>query len=171
MVKRLINPLRERPTPLGSLLNAAGTRLSSELDAALRAAGFLDVRAAHAPVFMAIDPDGSRVTELAERAAMSKQAVGELIRYLADHGYLTVEPDPADRRAKRVRLTARGWEALDLGARVIAEFDAWLERAVGPEQVTELRRILVRIITTGPRSSVPSAAGGARTPAVRGGEA
>ena len=76
MVKRLTNPLRDRPTPLGSLLNAAGQRLSAELDAALREAGFADLRAAHAPLFTAIDVDGTRVTELAERTAMSKQAVG-----------------------------------------------------------------------------------------------
>ena len=155
MVKRLTNPLRSRPTPLGSLLNAAGTRLSAELDHALRAAGFMDVRAAHAPVFMAIDPDGTRVTELAERAAMSKQAVGELIRHLAEHSYLTVTPDRTDRRAKKVELTERGWEALDLGERVIADFDAWLEQAVGHDQVTQLRGILARIIVTDPQHFVP----------------
>ena len=131
MVKRLTNPLRERPTPLGSLLNAAGQRLSAELDAALQEAGFLDLRASHAPVFMAIDPGGSRVTALAERAAMSKQAVGELIRYLVEHGYLAVDTDADDRRAKRVTLTESGWKALDLGERVIADYDTWLEHAVG----------------------------------------
>lgn len=155
MVKRLTNPLRDRPTPLGSLLNAAGARLSAELDGALRAASFRDVRAAHAPVFMAIDPEGSRVTDLAERAAMSKQAVGELIRHLADHGYLTVTSDPVDRRAKKVQLTERGWEALDLGERVIAEFDAWLEDAVGSDHVTQLRQILTRIVTHEPHNRTP----------------
>jgi DNA-binding MarR family transcriptional regulator len=152
MVKHLTNPLRDRPLPLGSLLHAAGSRLGAELDTALRAAGFADVRAAHGPVFMAIEPNGSRVTDLAERAAMSKQAVGELIRHLAEHGYLTIEPDPADRRAKKVRLTERGWEAVDQGARVINAFEAWLEETVGRQQVTELRRILTGIIATDPHS-------------------
>lgn len=153
MVKRLTNPLRGRPTPLGSLLNAAGQRLSAELDAALQEAGFADLRAAHAPVFMAIDPQGSRVTELAQRSGMSKQAVGEHIRYLTGHGYLTVTSDPHDRRAKAVALTERGWEALDLGERVIAGYDAWLAAAVGAEQVAVLRETLYRIIATPPRRS------------------
>jgi DNA-binding MarR family transcriptional regulator len=156
MVNHLTNPLRERPLPLGSLLNAAATRLSAELDGALRAAGFDDVRAAHAPVFMAIDPEGSRVTDLAQRAAMSKQAIGELIRHLDDRGYLTLTPDPKDRRAKRVQLTERGWDAVGLGERVIAEFDAWLEHSVGPDQVAQLRRTLERIITTDPRHRQPT---------------
>jgi DNA-binding MarR family transcriptional regulator len=151
LVKRLTNPLRDRPTPLGSLLNAAGQRLSAVLDVALQDAGFVDLRAAHAPVFMAIDPDGTRVTTLAERAAMSKQAVGELIRYLAAHGYLHLGPDPDDRRAKQVTLTDRGWHALELGEQVIADYDTWLEHALGADQVTALRAILQRIITTPPR--------------------
>jgi DNA-binding MarR family transcriptional regulator len=151
LVKRLTNPLREMPVPLGSLLNAAGQRLGAELDASLRAAGFADLRAAHAPVFMAVDPDGSRVTDLAERAAMSKQAVGELIRHLETRGYLVVEQDPADRRAKRVALTDRGWDAVDLGERVIAGYDAWLAAAVGGDQVAQLRATLHRIIATPPR--------------------
>jgi DNA-binding MarR family transcriptional regulator len=51
---------------------------------------------------MGVDPDAARVSDLAERAAMTKRAAGELIRHLAAHDYLTVEPDPHDRRAKRV---------------------------------------------------------------------
>jgi DNA-binding MarR family transcriptional regulator len=151
LVKRLTNPLRARPTPLGSLLNAAGQRLGAELDAALRAAGFEDLRAAHAPLFMAVDADGTRVTELAQRSAMSKLAVGELIRHLSARGYLRVDVDPDDRRAKRVALTERGWSALELGERVIAEFDGWLEATVGAEQVDALRDTLHRIIASPPR--------------------
>jgi DNA-binding MarR family transcriptional regulator len=151
MVKRLTNPLRGRPTPLGSLLNAAGQRLAAELDAALREAGFDDLRAAHAPLFVAIDAGGSRVTELAERSAMSKQAVGELIRHLAARGYVSVDVDPDDRRAKRVTLTERGWQALDLGTAVIDDYDAWLAATVGADQVDALRAALDRIIGTPPR--------------------
>ena len=108
MVKRLTNPFLGAPTPLGSLMTAAGQRLASELDAALSAAGFPDLRSAHAPVFMAIDPEGTRVTELARRTRMTKQAVGELVRYLAGRGYVTVAADPEDGRARRVSLTETG---------------------------------------------------------------
>jgi DNA-binding MarR family transcriptional regulator len=152
LVNHLTNPLRSRPTPLGSLLNAAGQRLAAELDAALRAAGFDDLRAAHAPLFVAIDAGGSRVTELAERSAMSKQAVGELVRHLAARGYVSVDVDPDDRRAKRVALTERGWRALELGAAVIDEFDDWLATAVGTEQVEALRAALERVIAAPSRA-------------------
>jgi DNA-binding MarR family transcriptional regulator len=151
VVKRLTNPLRERPIPLGSLLSAAGQRLSAELDAALREAGFTDLRAAHAPVFMAIDADGTRVTDLAQRSAMSKQAMGELVRYLNTAGYVTVVADPDDGRAKRVALTDRGWAAVDLGERVIGDYDISLAAAVGADQVARLRETLYRIVATPPR--------------------
>ncbi|WP_433786930.1 MarR family winged helix-turn-helix transcriptional regulator [Actinomycetospora sp. CA-101289] len=97
---------------------------------------------------MGVDPDGTRVSDLAERAAMTKQAVGELIRHLAAHGYLTVEPDLDDRRAKRVALTERGWDALELGERVIADYDTWLETIVGVDRVADLRETLDRIIAS-----------------------
>jgi DNA-binding MarR family transcriptional regulator len=150
MVKSLTNPFLGRPTPLGSLLTAAGQRLSLKLDTALREAGFPDLRAAHAPVFMAIDPEGSRVTELAGRTRMTKQAVGELIRYLADRGYLTLGPDPSDGRAKRVELTARGWDAITVGEHVIDTFDRWLEQLIGAGRVVELRAVLTTIAETEP---------------------
>jgi DNA-binding MarR family transcriptional regulator len=150
MVKPLTNPFRGRPTPLGSLLTAAGQRLAAELDLALSTAGFPDLRSAHAPIFMAIEPEGSRVTELAQLTKMTKQAAGELIRYLADRGYLTLAPDPADRRAKRVRLTDRGWEAIAIGERVIGDFDRWLDDLLGANRVTELRAVLTTIAETNP---------------------
>lgn len=150
MVKRLTNPFRDAPTPLGSLLTAAGQRLSAELDAALRTAGFADLRAAHAPVFMAIDPDGTRVTEVARRTRMSKQAAGELVRYLADRGYVTVGADPDDGRARRVHLTPAGWRAIDTGEQVIGDFDRWLDDAIGADVVVQLRRALDLIVATGP---------------------
>jgi DNA-binding MarR family transcriptional regulator len=145
LVKRLTNPFRDAPTPLGSLLTAAGQRLAAKLDAELRIAGFADLRAAHAPIFMAIDPEGSRLTELAARTKMTKQAAGELIRYLTDHGYVTVAADPADRRAKIVTLTDQGWKAIHTGERVITEYDRWLADVIGARQVSRLRDTLNRI--------------------------
>ena len=150
MVKILTNPFLGRPTSLGSLLTAAGQRLSAELDQALATAGFPDLRASHAPIFMAIEPEGSRVTELAHRAKMTKQAVGELIRYLVDRDYLSLTRDPADGRAKRVQLTDRGWQAIAVGERVIGEFDRWLAGLIGADRVTELREVLTTIAETDP---------------------
>ena len=150
MVKPLTNPFLGGPVPLGSLFTAAGQRLAAELDGALSDAGFPDLRSAHAPIFMGLAPEGSRVSDLAARARMTKQAAGELIRYLVGQGYLSVGPDPSDGRAKKVELTDCGWEAIKVGERVIADFDAWLASQIGTAEVAQLRQILITIAETDP---------------------
>lgn len=146
MVKRLTNPLQERDLPLGTLMSSAGARLAARLDAALRDAGFTDLRSAHAAPFMVLDPGGTRASVLATRAHMTKQAMGELVSYLVDRGYLETVPDPTDGRARLVRATARGWRAVDTGVEVIAGFDDWLERQLGARGVVQLRRGLHLIL-------------------------
>ncbi len=69
-----------------------------------------ELRAAHMQVFGFGSIEGRRVTDLAARAAMTKQSMHELIGYLQRHDYLTREPDPYDERARLIRLTARGRE-------------------------------------------------------------
>ncbi|MGO4612622.1 MarR family winged helix-turn-helix transcriptional regulator [Nocardia sp. 2YAB30] len=147
MVKRLTNPLADRPPALGSLLTAASRTLATELDAGLSAAGFADLRAAHAPVFQVIDPEGTRLTELASRAGMTKQAMGELVRHLEAHGYVVLTRDPADGRARLVTLTALGWQVVDVGMDVVARFDALLDEAIGRTEVARLRDTLMKIIS------------------------
>ena len=148
MVKHLTNPLAGRPIPLGTLLSTAGRRLAAELDAGLAAAGYGDLRSAHAPLFMTIEPDGSSVTQLAERARMTKQATSELVRYLEACGYVELAVNDTDRRARKVTLTARGWQALDVGLSVIDNFEHWLNDTVGAAHVEAIRATLDRILTT-----------------------
>jgi DNA-binding MarR family transcriptional regulator len=142
MVKRLTNPLQERDLPLGTLRNTTGARLGARLDAALRDAGFADLRSSHAAPFMVLDPQGTRASVLAARAHMTKQAMGELVAYLVEHGYLETVQDPSDGRARLVRATARGWRAVDTGVAVIGAFDDWLEEQLGTDGATRLRRDL-----------------------------
>jgi DNA-binding MarR family transcriptional regulator len=71
-------------------------------------ARFGDLRPAHVQVLGGGPIDGLRVTELAERAAMTKQSMHELVVHLERCGYVRREPDPADSRARLVRLTDRG---------------------------------------------------------------
>lgn len=49
-----------------------------------------------------------------------------------------------------MRLTARGWTAIRQGAQVVADFDAWLERSIGAEQVNGLRDALTEIVDSAP---------------------
>ena len=61
------------------------------------------MRPGHGCVFGTIEPDGSRLTDLAERARMTKQTVGEVTTDLERLGYVERVPDPRDGRAKIIR--------------------------------------------------------------------
>lgn len=64
----------------------------------MRDAGFDDVRRAHNAVFVNVPAEGRRLTDLADDADMSKQAMGELVDDLVDEGF---EPDgPGVRRIR-----------------------------------------------------------------------
>ena len=127
------------------LLDAGFDAFSEELARRLAQTPYNDIRVAHGCVFGNIDPDGTRLTDLAERAHMTKQTVGEVATELERRGYLERAPDPSDGRAKIIRLTERGREAQALGREIIEEIEQeWAER-FGAERVAALRDALEAI--------------------------
>ena len=129
--------------PLIRLLGVGLDQFSGQLDERVAAAGYGDIRPGHGCVFGGIDPDnGSRLTDLAERAMMTKQSVGEVTSDLERLGYVERVPDPDDGRAKLIRLTPKGREAYAIGQLLIDEVERdWAQR-FGEEGVTALREVL-----------------------------
>jgi DNA-binding MarR family transcriptional regulator len=131
--------------PLIRLLDVAFDDFSDEVYRRVEAAGIRDIRPGHGCVFGNIEPEGSRLTDLAERAGMTKQSVGEMASDLERRGYVERVPDPSDGRAKIIRLTARGREVQALGRRVIDDVEReWAER-YGEERLAALREALEAI--------------------------
>jgi DNA-binding MarR family transcriptional regulator len=116
--------------------------MSEELMRELAARGHPDVRFAHGSVFQFLDDDGTRVSVLAERAHVSKQAMAQLVAHLEEHGYVERVPDPHDRRAKLVRATERGGEVFAIAQAMIASVDARLRQRLGDAKVEQLRTLL-----------------------------
>jgi MarR family len=81
----------ERPN-IGILLREPFHEVVRRVSAGLAAAGFDDVRPAHTAVFPHIEPVGLRLTDLAERAQMTKQSMGYLVDHLEQRGYLERAP-------------------------------------------------------------------------------
>ena len=94
--------------PLIRLLDIAFSEYDAEVIRRLATTDYSDIRPAHGCVFGNVDPDGTRLTDLADRAHMTKQSVGEVVTDLQQLGYVERIPDPSDGRAKIIRLTARG---------------------------------------------------------------
>ena len=127
------------------LLSEAFENFSDELFRRLAAAGFGDIRPGHGCVFGSIDPEGSRLTDLAERAHMTKQSVGEAATDLVRRGYVERLPDATDGRVKIIRLTDRGREAQRIGLELIDEIEHdWADR-YGEAEIAALRETLEAI--------------------------
>ena len=128
--------------PLIGLFQIAADLVRDELFTRLREAGYSELRPTHGCVFSHISRGGDRLTVLAERADMTKQAVGEVVSELEQIGYVERVPDPSDGRAKIIQLTKRGEEAWAHGWGVIAERRRkWAER-YGEERVEEMVALL-----------------------------
>jgi len=104
------------------------------------------VRPAHTALFPHLDFDGVRLTDLAVRAGVTKQAVGPLVDDLAALGMVERAPDPTDRRAKLIRFSRRGYAALMHGLGVLGEIEGELALVVGPRRIRELRETLALVV-------------------------
>ncbi len=129
-------------TPLIGLLTLLQRQLQDELHARLHAQGWPEARPSHGCVFGGMRPEGVRLTDLAEQARITKQSVGEIVSDLEELGWVERIPDPADKRAKLVRLTPLGQKVQDAARATFAEIEAeWAER-IGKKKVADLRAAL-----------------------------
>ena len=142
--------MTDRPmTPLVVQLRRITQSIVDELVERLHAAGYTDITAAHHPVFYNLDLLGTRLTDLAARAGMTHQAMGESVSSLVALGYLERVPDPVDRRARLVVLTPKGRKAVRRARAEVADIDAgWVRRlqaaGVGPDIRDALAEVLDR---------------------------
>ena len=107
--------------------------------AALQEAGH-EMTLAQGRLCARIGPDGTRLTELAESAQVTKQTAGALVDQLERRGYVERVPDPTDARARLVRLGRRGQEAQALARGVEQRMTAEWTRHLGVGEMRELRR-------------------------------
>lgn len=144
--------------PLTGLLDLAFDAMIAEFRGELEQTEFRDIRPTHGCVFRYVQGEGMRLTEIAERADMTKQSVGEIVDDLAARGYVKRVPDPDDRRAKLICLTERGEEAQAFGLRLFAQVEkGWAER-YGRERIAQLRELLEEIAATEAPFAVPELA-------------
>jgi DNA-binding MarR family transcriptional regulator len=127
---------------IGRLLLLAQRDFDAELNARLRERGYPDVRLAHSALFAHIDPEGTRSSELAERAGMTKQGMGQLVADLEKKGYVERVEDPADGRARLVRLTKNGRRHVRDAGEITGEIEEAYALRLGNGRLETLRAIL-----------------------------
>jgi DNA-binding MarR family transcriptional regulator len=143
--RRRFEAIRDAAT-LQLLFKAA--RLANERALARAGAGAPGppIGPAHTALFPHLDFEGIRLTELANKLGVTKQAVGQLVDDLAAVGMVERVADPFDGRAKRIRFSRRGHAALLHGLGVLREVEADLEGAIGKGRMRELHKTLQMMI-------------------------
>ncbi|MBN1530128.1 MAG: winged helix DNA-binding protein [Thermoleophilaceae bacterium] len=136
---------RESEQSTVTLLSLTHLVLSRQVAEGAARAGH-PVKPSHSAVFGQMTAEGSRLTELARRANMTPQAMGELVDELEGSGYLVRKPDPTDRRAKRIMLTESGHECVAAGVATIGDIERRITEALGARGHRQLRRMLLTLL-------------------------
>jgi DNA-binding MarR family transcriptional regulator len=138
--------LPQRPV-IGLLLRLAYQHYSHDIEAALRDAGFGDIRPGAANVFPFVPPEGTTVSRLAELARVRKQSMAQAVDQLERTGYVERRPNPHDHRSQLVFLTERG-EAVPVVTHAAADrVEQQWAQLVSPAELEALRAALQRLLT------------------------
>ena len=151
--------------PLPGLLDVVSDALFRDFRAELEQTEFSDIRPTHGCVFRHVQGEGMRLTDIAERAGMTKQSIGEIVDDLAARGYVKRIPDPNDRRAKLICLTERGEEAQAFGRGLFAKVEKQWARRYGAERIAGLRELLEELAAAEAPLAVPELAHSEPAPA------
>jgi DNA-binding MarR family transcriptional regulator len=132
----------EQPVDLGVALFIPYRYMEDRIFRAIQDAGFNDWTLAQVRVFQRLTPDGSRLTDLAEQAQMSKQSAGVLVDQLERLGYVCRVPDPTDGRARLIVIEERGRRAAEVAMATSTEILAEWRAFLGTRNFTLLHQIL-----------------------------
>jgi len=132
---------------VGLLLRLLYQHYSEDTHAALREAGFGDLRPAHANVFPFVGPEGITVSGLAGLAGVRKQTMAQAVEQLERMGYVERRPNPNDRRSRLVFLTQRGESVKPVTHATAARVEERWAELSSPEELEALRASLLHLLT------------------------
>jgi len=104
--------------------------------------GFRGVRESHGYVIQHLIESDRTITELARRMNVTQQAASKMIAELSRLRLIEALPD-RDRRAKRIRLTRRGWKCVQLGRRCRARLEKRLIRSAGEKNYEDAKATIL----------------------------
>ncbi|WP_454085342.1 MarR family winged helix-turn-helix transcriptional regulator [Georgenia sp. Marseille-Q6866] len=129
---------------LATLMFVSYRAMDERVVGAMRAAGF-DVTPAQARLAQRIADGGSRLTDLARQAQVTKQTASLLVVALEEKGLVERVPDPADGRARLIRFTPQGRVAAEQALQVVAAVEREWEEHLGAQLAECLREALIRL--------------------------
>jgi DNA-binding MarR family transcriptional regulator len=116
------------------------------LRARLSAAGFVGIKPSYLAVLFHLDIDGSRLTALAQRVAVTPQAASLTINEMVRANIIAQIADPKDQRARLILLTEHGAALMETIAIAAETISAEYAALIGIDAVTRLRDCLLKIL-------------------------
>jgi len=135
-----------RSRNMRQLLLRASRIVNRHVVEGLHARGYADLRSTHTTLLSNIDLAGSTVTVAADRAGITKQAMGRLANELEDAGYIRMTVDPKDARARILQLTEAGKRLMLDSFEVMAELEHRYARLIGQRQLAAALRGLAAFV-------------------------
>ncbi len=140
---------RIRHEHLGWLLGRADLLFAEGVTRAMHERGFAGIRLVHIALIRNVDENGTRITEIARRAGMTKQATGQLVAEFVELGYIRLVADPEDGRVKIARYTAKGKRLLVAIVASIEQTEDAVSLTIGAAKLEALKSTLGQILTSG----------------------
>lgn len=131
---------------IGRRLNEAVRIFEGRIIEFLRESGHDELSVAHINLTRNLDEDGTRLTELARRAAMTKQSMSELVDQVERTGLIKKRRDPTDGRAKLVCFTKRGFSWLEAFHKGLERAEAEMRAELGEAMVSLLVEVLAKYV-------------------------
>jgi DNA-binding MarR family transcriptional regulator len=135
----------DRPL-IGLVLRLVYQHYAQDIEAALREAGFGDIRPAAANVFPFVPPGGITVSRLAELARVRKQSMAQAVDQLERTGYVERRPNPRDHRSRLVFLTDRGASVPPVTHAAAERVEQRWAQLTSPAEFETLRASLLRLL-------------------------
>jgi DNA-binding MarR family transcriptional regulator len=131
--------LTERRRSLGRHLYTLYRIYDSRVLAGLHSAGFTDIRPVHTDIVRSVDVGGSRVTDIATRCNITKQAAGQVIKELVSLGYMSQMTDRHDTRVRIVIFTAKGMNLIVHLGGIFKRIDSKMAAVIGKQELAAFR--------------------------------
>lgn len=141
--------LEMRQQNIGRLFQRAARAYSELALTKLQALGYDGLTLFHTALISNLDADGTRISVLAERAGISKQAMGQLVQELEQRTFILRVADPTDKRATLIHFTKAGYQFLKDAYQVKLEIEAEYAQQLGEEAFKHLRGLLQQLIADG----------------------
>jgi DNA-binding MarR family transcriptional regulator len=143
---------RVRHEHLGWLLGRADLLFAEGVTRAMHARGFAGIRLVHIALIRNVDENGTRISDIARRAGMTKQATGQLVAEFVELGYIRLVNDPDDGRVKIARYTAKGKKLLLSIVASIEETENAVSAAIGAKALAGLKQTLATMLSAQARA-------------------